>query len=150
MAQINELDAVAREEAGTPEPAPAPSPVQAATPRPEPVQSPPPLVPSEPTAPVEMVAGPPRLPTVEELDAIEPQSADSGLTELDAAIAQEQAKEHPLEALDLGRFQEMLEHEGWTIPGLANADAAELTPYPGVGKVTAENIIKKAQGHQGG
>ena len=144
MAEINELDAVAREEAGVaPAPAPAPSTEQAATPRPVLVQPPPPLVSEK----VDLTGGPPPLPSAEDLEV---QGPHTGLTELDIAIAQEQEKDHPLEALNLGRFQEMLEHEGWTIPGLAAAGAGELTPYPGIGQVTAENIIKKAQGHQEG
>ena len=145
MAQINELDAVAREEAGiAPVPAPVPSTGQAATPRPVLVQPPPPLVGA---SRVDLTGGPPPLPSVDDLAV---QTADTGLTELDIAIAQEQEKDHPLEELNLGRFQEMLEHEGWTIPGLAAAGAGELTPYPGIGQVTAENIVKKAQGHQEG
>ncbi|NIV39935.1 MAG: hypothetical protein GWN58_64175 [Anaerolineae bacterium] len=59
-------------------------------------------------------------------------------------------EENPLEPLALGRFQELLEGEGWTITSLAKADARELIPYPGIGAVTAENIIKKAQGHLAG
>ena len=154
LAQINELDAVARGEAGiAAAPAPAPSTEQAATPRPAAMQPPPPLVasqsagPAEPTAQAE-TAGPPPLPTAADLNL------DTEMAEVDQdtalTVAQEQAKENPLEALNLGRFQGVLESEGWTIPGLANADPAELIPYPGIGKVTAENIIKVAQEHQEG
>ena len=163
MAQILDLDEVARGERGpASQPAPAPSTEQAATPRPAAVQPPPPLVPSQPdsfAAPVEMtpVSGPPRLPTAEELNDA-PAGAglnlDTEMEEVDPAttisMAREQAQDNPLEPLGLGRFQEILEAEGWTIVGLAKADPVELTPYPGIGSVTAANIIKKAQAHLAG
>ena len=153
MAVIRELDAVAREEAGmAPVPAPDPIPDQAATPLPAAVPPPPPLVPS---TPIEMTAGPPPLPTVEELaEEPEPEEQEPEMPEVDPAttmaMAQEQAEDNPLEPLDLGRFQGVLEAEGWTITGLANADPVELIPYPGIGTVTAENIVKRAQAHLAG
>ena len=153
MAEILDLDDVARGERGqAPQSEPAPSTEQAATPEPIAVQPPPPLVSVESqdyAAPVE-VAGPPRLPTPEELADGEPEPAPAELTEVDLTIVQEQTEEHPLKPLDLGRFQAILEAEGWTITSLARADAAELIPYPGIGGVTAEKIVRAAQEHLAG
>ncbi len=160
MAEILALDEVARGERGpAPQPEPAPSTEQAATPTPAAVQPPPPLVASEPAGaseagtPVE-VTGPPPLPTAEELAADVPLNLDTEMDEVDAAteisVARELTEDNPLEPLGLGRFQELLETEGWTITSLAQAGAAELIPYPGIGAVTAENIIKKAQAHLAG
>lgn len=55
-------------------------------------------------------------------------------------------KEHPLEGLSVNaNVKAMMEAEGWTIPGLARAEPGELTPYPGVGLVTAEKMIAEAK-----
>ena len=91
------------------------------------------------------------MPTAEDLAGDVPLNLDTEMDEVDPAatvsMAQELAEDNPLEPLGLGRFQELLEGEGWTITSLAKANPQELIPYPGIGAVTAENIIKKAQGH---
>ena len=144
LAEILELDEVGRgERDSTPQPAPAPSTEQAATPTtPAAVQSPPPLVTSQPAG------GPPKLPTADELS--DDPEMDEVAPEVAISIAREQTQDHPLEPLDLGRFQEILEGEGWTIVSLANAKPAELMPYPGIGEATAEKIVKAAQRHLAG
>ena len=38
-----------------------------------------------------------------------------------------------------------LERDRWTVARLATATAKQLTPYPGIGSKTAEDIIAKAQ-----
>jgi hypothetical protein len=51
----------------------------------------------------------------------------------------------PLDALNLGALQDVLEMESWTVEGLAVADPDELTGYKGIGPVRAGQIIKRAQ-----
>lgn len=57
----------------------------------------------------------------------------------------EAARDRPLEDMGLAaNVRAMLEAERWTVPMLAKAEVDDLTPYPGVGKVTAGRIIEKA------
>ncbi|NIV39934.1 MAG: hypothetical protein GWN58_64170, partial [Anaerolineae bacterium] len=85
--EILALDEVARGERGpAPQPEPAPSTEQAATPTPAAVQPPPPLVPSDP-------AGPPRLPTAEDLADDVPLNLDTEMDEVDPATTISMAQE---------------------------------------------------------
>lgn len=42
-------------------------------------------------------------------------------------------------------IEKLLERKQWTLKKLATADPAELTRYKGIGKKTAQDIVKKAQ-----
>ena len=128
LAEIERLDAVATAERGI---AREPEPLQPATPIPEPVQSPPPLVESKST-------------WAEQLQAVAEAQGDEPETMPEQAAP---ATHTPLDVLELGKFEEILDSEGWTVEKLAGADPLELTPYPGIGSVTATKIVDQAKAH---
>jgi len=150
LAEIERLDAVASGTSGTVR---EPEPSQPATPIPEPVQFPPPLVetkPGPPRAVLEPQPEPENVPSwAEQLQAV----AQAATNEDEAETMPEQPapESHtPVEVLGLGRFEEILTSEGWSVEKLANADPGELIPYPGIGQVTAGKIVTQAQEYLAG
>jgi len=75
------------------------------------------------------------------------QGPSTGLEELDADVeVLKQKARTPLAAMESLTDQQkaMLDMEGWFLEKLAGADVEELTPYPGIGKVTAARAIAEA------
>ena len=88
--------------------------------------------PPQPAAPAVAPAPPPQMATLERLDRVASREAVN-------------KKGGALSALDLGPIGDMLEAESWDIEKLALADPSELTGYKGIGKVRAEQIVRKAR-----
>jgi len=101
----------------------------------------------EPKEEIRYVGPEPQLATIERLDRI---AADSMGLDLPAVNDNVEpiltpTIDYTLSDLDIGRFEQMLDHDKWTVEKLAQSTQDDLTNYPQVGPARAAAIISKAQ-----